>query len=1292
MMKRLLRLLLVCVLLWGCTAGTGAKAQPAALPEVVLTWQGLEEVPPTQGSSGKIPTFIGAVMDYSQRLPYYRLHLPGTHLSNFRLANATYAPFTSEEQKLLKNAAIGAEPLISIANATENKLPAALVTILPLRRNPQTQQLEKLVHFSYAYAASSPPARTQAANALHSSPAATSVLSSGDWYKLAVTGSGIYKIDGSTLQALGINTQNLDSKTIQLYGNGGGMLPQPNSTPRPDDLQENTILVSGEADGRFDAGDYVLFYAQGPHTWTYDAAQQQFTHHFNIYSDTAYYFLRIGYAAGKRISSRGQASGAAQQISSYDEHLFHELEQKNMVYSGREWYGEEFSSFTPTREISFPVANLVPGTEVTLTAFLMANSPADCSFTLKLNNQLLGSQSIPNRGTYNYHPEGVNSVQTYTVGQPALGNPTELKAILQFDPGGSSTSLGYLNYLELTYKRQLQLYGEQTTFRSVASMNAPFSTFDIANASASALVWDVTDPLQPVQQQTEGAGSGLRFSAPTSVLREFVVFQNGSGLAPVPIGKVVNQNLHALNLDGTTDLVIVTHPTLLAQANRLAAYRSEHTGLQVEVVTTQQVYNEFSSGAPDITAIRDMMRLVYSRSSNSGAHALYLLLFGDATYDYKNHLGKNTLQVPVYESRESLNPISSYSSEDYYGFLDEEEGEWAETLTGDHLLDIGIGRLPAKNAQEAATMVDKIMAYESPAQFGKWRSRITFVADDGDSNEHLNDAEYLAAYLEENFPNYTPNKVYLDLFPQEGVANGQRSPAAAEALTKAVEQGSLITNYTGHGNEISWTAEQILTIPQLQAWKNSQKLTFLLTATCEFGRYDDPARTSAAELAVLQPDAGAIGLLTTTRPVYATGNRVLNRNFFRAAFTPVEGQLPRLGDLVMRTKNNSITGDVNGAKGVNNRNFTLLCDPSLQLAYPDLQVQITQVNGKQASADTLGALSKVTLAGQVSTADGSIAADFSGTLHLTVYEKPVTRLTLGDESSQSVPVQVRDNVLYDGKATVRNGQFEAAFVVPKDINYSYGYGKVTLYASNDKHDAMGANQSIVIGGTASNSETDNTPPTIQLFLDDESFIPGGTTGSSPVLLAKLYDTNGINTAGIGIGHELTVVLDENKEDPTILNDFYTAAPDSYQQGRITYSLKDLAPGLHSLRLKAWDTYNNAAEEYIEFFVSNDTKLALEHVLNYPNPFSTKTTFYFDHNRAGETLDIQIQIFTISGKLVRTLQTTSYASQAHLAALTWNGRDEYNDVLARGVYVYKVNVRSQQDGSSTSKFEKLVILN
>ncbi|MBD1396523.1 type IX secretion system sortase PorU [Pontibacter sp. JH31] len=1293
-------LLYTCLLSgFGLPAGR-AWAQTAA---VTLQWQGHEKALPLHGLPDKIPVFSGAAVDYTERLPYFRLQLQGTHMGSFQLRDTRYEAFSPEDQRLFRKQDIGQEPTIHLNNATQNKLPQSIVTILPIRLNPQTGQLEKLISFSYTYTSHS--AATQSTENTQAGLATASVLSTGNWYKIGVTNTGIHRIDKALLQSLGMNTQQLDPRTLQLFGNGGGILPQAISAPRPDDLIENAIWVAGEADGRFDDGDYVLFYAQGPHTWQYTGGTQGFQHQHNIYSDTAYYFIRVGTENGVRMHARSQAGSSGQTLTSYNERLYHERDLRNMVYSGREWYGEDFSIFNTSREVSFPVSDIVPGSDIRLSAFLMANSATESSFAIRLNNQLLGTQTISGRGTYAYHPEGVNSLKTYTLNQLVVGQPTELKATFNFNTGGNSTAIGYLNYLELHYVRQLKLYGDQTSFRAITSLATPVSTFRIAGAPPTAQVWDVTNPLRPVVQQTV-VDTDISFSAPTDVLREFVVFRNTAGLKPVPFGKVANQDLHSHNLDGRLDLVVLTHPNFLNEANRLATHRRQHSNLNTIVITTRQVYNEFSSGAQDVTAIRDYMRMLYRRSAKSGGDVLYLLLLGDASYDYKNRLPGNTNFVPVYQSRQSLHPISSYSSEDYYGFLDDHEGEWTENISGDQLLDIGIGRLPVKTPMEAATVVDKIIAYDSPNHFGKWRSQVTFVADDGDNNEHLQDAEFLAKYLERNQPNYNPNKVYLDLYRQETVPNGQRSPEAVAAIDKAVEQGSLIVNYTGHGNEVSWAWEQILTTTQMNSWRNKDRLTFLLTATCEFGRYDNPNRSSGAELLLLSPQGGAIGMLTTTRPVFSSDNRILNRNFFRTAFTPVNGRMPRLGDLVQLTKNNSLTDNVSSSRGVYNRNFTLLADPSQQLAYPKLQTRITHINGHATAKDTLGALGKVSLKGIVTNLAGITESGFNGNLHVTVYEKELIRQTFGDKTpefvvdpksppppgSNPVPVKLRENIVFDGQATVKSGQFELNFVVPKDIDNRYGAGKISLYASNNTHDALGADTTIVIGGTTQGILADNTPPTIRLFMDDESFIFGGNTSQHPVLLAKLFDENGVNTSGIGSGHEIIAVLDEGTANAIVLNDYYTSERDNYQSGRIRYPFKDLPAGPHSLRLKAWDTHNNSAEEYLEFIVSNNEKLALSHILNYPNPFSTSTTFHFDHNRAGENLDIQIQIFTVSGKLVKTLHTTSYASQSHVAGLSWNGKDEFNDTLARGVYVYRIIVRSQYDGASTAKIEKLVLLN
>ncbi|PSR54387.1 hypothetical protein AHMF7605_13140 [Adhaeribacter arboris] len=1128
-----------------------------------------------------------------------------------------------------------------------------------------------------------------------------SVLSNGTWYKIGIPATGLYKLDRNTLQNMGIATASLNPQHIRLFGNGGGMLPQPNATARPDDLIQDAIFVAGESDGKFDAEDYILFYGQGPHTWSLDVNQQTFRHEFNIYSDTAYYFLQVGQTTGLRVNKQTPVTGATATINTFEERLFHEVDLKNKLLSGRQWMGEEFSSFTSTKDFTFAITDILPNSVVQIKAAVIGDSPSNNSFEFKLNNADLGKLNIAGRGNFDYHPVGVLQVATFEKNSNTLSNTNELKVNLTFNNAGNAAALGYLDYLEIVAERQLKLYGNQTIFRSLQNIfPGAVSTFNVGNMPAGAIVWDVTHPNHPEALDLTIKTNSASFTTATDTLKEFIAFTGQDFPAPTIAGIVPSQNLHDLNKDGKTDLVIVTHPNFISQAERLAAHRQTHDGLQVNVVTTRQVYNEFSSGAQDVTAIRDFMQMMYERRGNNSEKTLHLLLFGDASYDYKStnansskdRTVNNTNYVPTYQSRESLDPLESYSSEDYYGFLDNSEGFWDETdFSHPDLMDIGVGRLPVHTVQEAEILVTKLIHYDDPKTFGNWRNRLVLAADDGDGTEHLRDAEFLADYMKTNHSTFNIHKVYLDMFKQENGASGQLSPDANRSIDEALERGALLINYTGHGGETTLAQEKIVTIPQITNWKNKDRLAFLVTATCEFGRYDDPARSSGAEEALVNQNGGAIGLISTTRPVYAGGNRILNKNFFEIAFTPINEQMPRLGDVLRLTKNRSLSQ-------VNNRNFALLGDPSMRLAYPQLKVSLDKVNNTDVSSgiDTLKALSKITFTGSIRESNLAVATNFNGLVQIIVYEKETQINTLGDESANGVSniraVPIRENIIYDGTASVQAGLFSTTFIVPKDIAYNLGNGKISFYAFSGTTDAQGAFSNIIVGAANPNSTSDNQPPAIRLFMDDETFKSGGLTTPNTTLLAHITDENGINTTGIGIGHELTAVIDGNKNQSINLNNYFTAEVDNYQAGQVRYPLSNLSVGKHEISVKAWDTYNNSAESKIDLMVANSEKLALAQVFNYPNPVQNQTTFQFDHNRQGDDLNIEIKIFSTTGSLVKTLTGTSFASKPHLDAIIWDGRNENKQALAKGLYIYVLTVRSNLDGAKATKTEKLILLN
>ena len=1345
------------LLLGGATRARAQSGEQTATARV--SWGVYVEMPNSNGTTRKVPTFREAYHGPGEWVGTLTLRLPGT-VATGTVRDAVYEAFPAADAALLNSATLPAAPALRLRFGYETRRPYSYVLVQPARRNPQTGQPERLVSFTYAYQVGGGNTAARLTTAARPHNIQTSVLNSGDWYKIGVPTSGVYKLDRNTLSSLGLPVSSTDPRRIQVYGNATGVLPQANSAPRPDDLVENNVLlVNDNNDATFDANEFILFYAPGPHTWAIDSTNKVptgFHHVNNVYADTAYYFVRVGPTNGRRVLTAAAPAGAptGAPITTFIDRRFYEHDLVNLLHSGRHWLGERFSAgssqdFTFSADGQPALTDLVVGSPARLrlavaaVAFYPSAVPIPAStFQASLNGAALpGSVPVDAISTVAFSAVANTNVGNFTAAvASATTEPRVTVNFTSLDP--SPTAAGYLDYLELLVQRQLRLSGSVLEFRSLTLRGAnSVGTYTVDNAGG-ALVWEVTNPRRPRAQ----ALTGGNFVAYTDSVREYVAFQpNGSFPTPRQFGRVANQNLHALNINGDLDLVIVTYPAYKRQAERLAQHRRDYNGLKVEVVTTRQVYNEYSSGAQDVTAIRDLMKQVYDRNPNPANRRNYLLLFGDASYDYKasafNDQGQepgwwksrrpfandtklnpdlyNQNLVPTYESRESFLPVagyrpnyegvSSYSSEDYYGLLDDNEGTWSEFGLGNYeSCDIGVGRLPvrpprertdqATNDDQARQVVDKLIAYDATASFGKWRNRMTLTADDNDPDIGMAftiESETLfAPEIQKAEPAYNIRKAYLDLYPQVSVAAGQRSPATEAAINDALDQGSLLIGYTGHGGPNGLTDERIITTASLQALTNQNRLTFLVTGTCDLSTYDNPDQTSAGETVLTDnATAGAVGLFTTTRVVYANYNTQLVTAFYNQLLSRnTAADLPYLGNASRMAK---IMAGPNG--DLNNRNYTLLADPTTQLAYPKQRVIIDSINGRkvvslQVSLDTLKALSKARISGHIENR-GAFNTGFNGTADITIFDKVATVNTLGDQGGVPTPVQVQETVVYSGQSQVTSGRFSVKFIVPKDINYSAGLGKISLYAADyiNKVDAQGY-QLVPIGGASKNAAGDTTPPEVRLFMDDDSFVSGGLTGLNSLLLGKLFDLSGINTSNAGVGHELTATLDNDPAKLVIVNDSYTAAVDDFTHGQIRYNYRSLAPGPHTIKVKAWDTYNNSAEGTVDFIAAQKESLALDHVLNYPNPFSNTTTFHFDHNRAGQELDVQVQIFTVAGRLVKTLHANVVTSTSHDRTITWNGRDDYDDQLARGVYVYRISVRSAVDSQQVSKFEKLVLLN
>ncbi len=1087
------------------------------------------------------------------------------------------------------------------------------------------------------------------------------------------------------LNSMGVNTGNLASNTIRLFGNGGQMLAEANAVPRQDDLAENAVMIIDGGDGIINGSDHILFYANGPDEWVMDSANLRFSHRKNVFSDRSYYFLSVG-GNGKRIPDAPLLTSSNISVGSFSERYFHELDTVNFLGSSKEWYGEEFSNLpgrTLTRNFIVSIPNIQNNTPLLLQTNCAARSVAVGSrFDIRINNQ----PAVPLPVNF------ISGGQYDLFAQPATNIVNGMAGSNNIDIGytyvpGSFNAQGWLNWFELFTRRNISLNGtNQLLFRDWPSVGNNIAEFVVTGATPGTQVWDVTDPLNPVRMPGNFAGNEFRFINSCSRLREYVAFNVSGFLTPVSVGKIANQDLHNAS---PVDLLLVSHPTLLPQAQRLAQIHQQQNGLRTGVVTTEQVYNEFGGGNPDPTAIRDFVKMYHDKFGTDPANKpRYLLLFGDASYDYRDRINNNTNLVPAYENNFALDPLSSYTSDDFFGILDDNEDINSGAIN--NLLDIGIGRVPAKNIVEAKNFTDKVVAYLGARGLGPWRNNLTFIADDEDNNLHLQDAEIITATANATGPVFNQQKIYLDAFRQESGPGGSHYPQANQAINNQVFNGTLIWNFNGHGGAKRLAEETILDQEIVNNWNNPDRLPLFITATCDFAPFDNPGINSVGENILLKPKTGAIALMTTTRVVFAFSNRIMNNNYLQFALQPdTNGKYKTLGDAVKEAKNYTYqtSGDI-----TNNRKFTLLGDPALTLAFPALRVRATKVNGiPVAQADTLSSTEKIIMEGEVTDVQGNLLSNFSGNVYPTVFDKPQMINTLAnDPGSQATAFQSQNNVLFKGKASVLNGKFSFSFKVPKDINYQYGYGKLSLYAEDGTKDANGYFTNFIVGGTGNNTGNDQEGPQIKVFLNDEMFVNGGITNQNPVLIVKLSDSSGINTTGTGIGHDIVATLDNDNRKYFILNDFYQGDLDSYQQGVVRFQLPELTPGSHTIKIKAWDVLNNSNEAILEFIVANDEAPDLEHVLNYPNPFTTKTQFWFEHNKPGQPLLVQIQIMTITGRVVKTIQQIITSEGNRSAEIEWDGKDEYGDKLGRGVYIYKLRITTEGK-KKKEVIEKLVIL-
>lgn len=1131
-----------------------------------------------------------------------------------------------------------------------------------------------------------------------------SILATGNFYKFSVSESGIYKIDANFLNQLGLNTGNINPKKLKIYGNGGRMLPLLNSENEHYGVPENAITVVGEDDNVFNAEDYILFYAEGPDRWNSDSQT-----HINAYTDKTYYYITTeGVEDGKRIQEIVQPSGTPNvTITTFDDYQFHEEDNINLVRLGRRWFGDVFNIETE-QTFDFNIPNLVTSEPVTIGIKPAATSNATTTMSTLINGQV--PQNTNGQPIFNFSFAPINdnayASQNSSGFQLRAGlleeevniNSEDVSITLNYNNDGVAGSIGYLDYITVEAKRELLGINEQFFFKHKdAASTTGIGEYIIGNASNISQVWDVSNIWNVTKITNETAAANFSFKASMGEVREYITLDNSEILIPTlePNSLVANQNLKGTIFStGDLDYIIIAPQAFAVQAGRLADFHNANSGLNTQVVTLENIYNEFNTGNPDIGAIRNFIKYVYDNASSDQNRLKYVCLFGDASFDYKDRIEGNTNIVPVFHSFQSFSLTAGFMTDDYYGMMDDHEGTLLPSAIPERL-DIALGRILVKSPSQAKALVDKTLSYYTKEAYGRWRNNITIISDDAETLDDATlqqDLDILGNVIAANKSFINVTKIHSDAFEQQTSAGGERYPDVNNAIKNNITLGSLVVNYFGHGGEDGLSSERIFEKNESQELRNECRLPLFITITCEYSRFDNPLRETAGEFMFWNEKGGAVSLVTTTRQIFKPVGVLINQKLAEHLFSYGSTNYVPVSEALRLTKNDVSTN--------NKRVVFYIGDPALKIAIPKSRINLTAINDVPITQETdiLKALSRVKISGNITNDAGNLLSNYNGTVFTTIYDKQIQRQTLANDYPTVMDFTTLGEIIFRGKAVVTDGTFSFEFVVPRDIAIPVGNGRISFYAEREGalEDHTGASENLRIGELNEDAPQDNQGPEVNLFMNDESFVSGGITNESPFLLAKLADENGINTAS-GIGHDIVGILDGDEANPIILNDYYETELNDFTKGIVKFPFRDLSEGTHTLTLKAWDVYNNSSTSEIQFTVFNENNsLTITNVLNYPNPFVSHTEFWFNHNSSTE-LDITVQVFTISGKVVRTLvgKANVGSSSKDFSSLsrdiTWDGRDDFGDKLGKGVYVYKLIVKSATTNQKVEKYEKIVLL-
>ncbi len=1114
--------------------------------------------------------------------------------------------------------------------------------------------------------------------------AQTGILESGKWIQLEFKQTGVYKITYNDLKSYGFEVGDFNPKKLHFYAVQGPQTSLVNGEIQNSAI-EIPIFVAGEDDGKFDQSDYILIYKQT--VKDYQVVNSQIQHFNNFYSSKSYGVFGYNAIDGKRLTTKNQEFPfVGELIDVTQKVIFHDSDIINPTTMGNYWVGEKLGNETLERTFIERISEKADSVTMRLSLGISMYDDTGSIFV-----DVNGSRRMLYLRQNNPDNEAVYDL-SIDISVPKIAS-NEIRLTLKLNRNNSKSG-AYLNFYRIVYQEPIEIIQNQSVIVNQALWSHDTNKIvSVGAINSNFRFWDVSDAYVPQNLKTFEVNSKTFIGlADTMMVKKVQSFNVSELTSPLFVRNITNQNL----LSEQADMVIISHPDFVDAAKELAAFRQDTSRtnanyIRVKVVEPQQVYNEFSGGQQDLMAFRWYLRALQAKFPSKPLK--YVLIMGAASFDMQNRIANNTNFVPIYHSSGYFK-TQVFCLDDVIGYF--EKGKGDPETTNSNKMALSIGRIPCRTIAEAKAVVNKIKAYENPKSLGSWRNKITFVTDDVDKDHSwetifTNQSENYARSILNAYPNLRINKVYADAYSQVTNGNNQKYPGVSSSINSAMSDGTLMMNYQGHGGEKGWAQEQFLDIPMINSWKNIQNMPILFTATCEFSRFDDPNFQSAGELTLLNPNGGAIALMTTTRLVFVSGNSDINNAFWtKFGFPKPDEEMPTLGEMYTKLKNRPKTQYES-----EDTKFALLGDPSMRLAFPRHLIQIDSINGESVNTfnDTVGAFSVIHLKGHVNERLKGKMSNFNGTLEAEIYDKPSTKFTLNnDKAGGEMSFLAENGIIYKGSVSVKNGEFSLYFTVPKDIAYNFGEGRAVFYAQNGETDASGS-WKFMIGGSKKIIEIDSVGPHVAAFMNDTTFKNGGKVYKNTKFVGRVFDKSGINATGSGIGRDLEIIIDPEteKEQSFVVNQFFKYDNNSYQRGTIEFELSDLSPGKHMIRCNAWDIYNNSGNGYVEFeVVPGRTFEIMEHGVK-PNPSDGQNiSFWINQNLAGEDLQIQWKIYNSMGSEIASGSNTEYAATSVFNALVWDGSSNSGNQTNSQIYFYKIQVTTT-DGLSkivSGKFIKL----